>query len=409
MCTLIKKISNDMKDISLKDAGLYHGANIVYCNDDSEIFDNNYIKVGKEFEPINMKFYFNGSLFELATFGGYLIKDLKEILSKKIKISENDFEISFLSSNKQIYLKGDILLDKTTQKEKTIKDLKLNNKNYLTISLNKDIKINDEEENKLNEKENLISCIVKFENNLDSVKLIKINPEKTFLDLYELVEKEFPEISEKKSQNLDENQKFGFRLFEEINNKILSKSLFDKKINTYPVFLEDSVRLNIEIGEIYDDNEISLTILMNDKQNKESIIEKEFICDPQKYTITKIKKFLLDNFIMNDNNSISDEEKNKLYNNYILYEVNMFNEPEKPFKNEELSLENCKIKNHDIIFIKNISDIPNEIVYINIYYSNKELSFYDLLEIYEPFNLNDEKNYDKKLELKFLKKLLYRN
>ena len=89
-----------MKDISLKDAGLYHGVNIVYCNDDSEIFDNNYIKVGKEFEPINMKFYFNGSLFELATFGGYLIKDLKEILSKKIKISENDFEISFLSSNK---------------------------------------------------------------------------------------------------------------------------------------------------------------------------------------------------------------------------------------------------------------------------------------------------------------------
>ena len=132
------------------------------------------------------------------------------------------------------------------------------------------------------------------------------------------------------------------------------------------------------------------------EENKQ--IEREFICDPQKYTLFQIKKFLLDNFI--ETKTDNNEEKEKLYEKYLLYRVNLYNLPTKPYKNEKETLTIVGIKERDVLYLQNIMEIPNEIAYINIIYSDKETNYYDLLEKFEPMSFENKKN----LELKLPKK-----
>ena len=235
------------------------------------------------------------------------------------------------------------------------------------------------------------------------MQIIKINLEKTFLDLYQKIFEQFDIIREK-TENTDTNNisifdinNISFRLFNESENKIISKEYLDKKLNTSPVFIEGAPRLRIELGEIYNENEISLKILMNSISEENKQIEKEFICDPNKYTIFQVKKFLLDNII----ESKTKEEKEKLYENYLLYRTNLYNLPTKPIKLEKDLLANLGIKDRDVLFLQNILEIPNEIAYINIIFSNKELYHYDLGQNFEKINFEDFKE---KLELKLPKK-----
>ena len=53
-----------------------------------------------------------------------------------------------------------------------------------------------------------------------------------------------------------------------------------------------------------------------------------------------------------------------------------------------------------VLYLQNISEIPNEIGYINIYFSDKETEYYDLLEKFEPISFENKK----KLEMKLPKK-----
>ena len=136
---------------------------------------------------------------------------------------------------------------------------------------------------------------------------------------------------------------------------------------------------------------------MNSISEENKQIEKEFICDPNKYTIFQVKKFLLDNIIESE----TKEEKEKLYENYLLYRTNLYNLPTKPIKLEKDLLANLGIKDRDVLFLQNILEIPNEIAYINIIFSNKELYHYDLGQNFEKINFEDFKE---KLELKLPKK-----
>ena len=249
----------------------------------------------------------------------------------------------------------------------------------------------------------MIDCIVKFEDDESTVQIVKINLEKTFLDLYKTIFEQFDIIKEKTENNEINNiiafdiNNLSFRLFNESDNKILSKECFNKKLNTFPTFIEGDVRLRIELGEIYSENEISLKILMKSLSEENKQIEKEFICDPNKYTIFQVKKFLLDNII----ESKTKEEKEKLYENYLLYRTNLYNLPTKPIKLEKELLSNLSIKDRDVLFLQNILEIPNEIAYINIIFSNKDLYYYDLLQNFEKINFED---FEEKLELKLPKK-----
>ena len=235
------------------------------------------------------------------------------------------------------------------------------------------------------------------------MQIVKINLEKTFLDLYKTIFEQFDIIKEKTENNEINNiiefdiNNLAFRLFNESDNKILSKECFNKKLNTSPSFIEGDVRLRIELGEIYSENEISLKILMKSLSEENKQIEKEFICDPNKYTIFQVKKFLLDNII----ESKTKEEKEKLYENYLLYRTNLYNLPTKPIKLEKELLSNLSIKDRDVLFLQNILEIPNEIAYINIIFSNKDLYYYDLLQNFEKINFED---FEEKLELKLPKK-----
>jgi hypothetical protein len=214
--------------------------------------------------------------------------------------------------------------------------------------------------------------------------LVKISLDKTFKDLYKLIYEKFNIIKEK-YENIDFENNLMFRLFNEVDNKIISKDYFNKKLNTSPTFIEGDVRLRIEIGEIYSENEISLKILMKSLSDENKQIEREFICNPNKYNIFQVKKFLLDNFI----ESKTQEEKEKLYENYFLYKTNLYNLPTKPIKLEKELLSNLGIKDRDVLFLQNILEIPNEMAYINVIFSDKETYHYDLAKNFEKINFDD--------------------
>ena len=405
-----KIINEEMGELTLKDIGLYHYCNIVFCDKESEIFDLNIIKIGKEYEPVNLKFFYNGNIFELKTFGCYNITELKKILENKIKLKSDNFEICFMSGNKQIILKDDVLKNKLNNNEKNIKELNLEKKNILTIIPNDKSLLEQNNENQNdnininNNQDNMINCIVKFEDDESTVEIVKINLDKTFCDLYEIIYNQFPIIKEK-TENKDEQEKenkdknFQFRLFNELDNKIISRESFQKKLITSPAFVEGDVRLKIELGEIYNENEISLTIIMKSPYEENKQIEREFICDPQKYTLYQIKKFLLDNFIT-ETSTKSNEEKEKIYDNYLLYRVNIYNLPTKPYKNEKETVSIVGIKDRDALYLQNISEIPNEIGYINIYFSDKEANYYDLIDKFEPISFENKKRLEMKLPKK---------
>ena len=407
-----KKITiEENKNMTLKDLEFYHYCNVIFVEKNNEIFDLNFIKIGKEYEPCLLKFFYDGIIFEIKTFGCYYIDELKNIIEKKIGMKKDDFDIYFKSGNKKIFLTDNTIIKKNSKEEKNLKDLNLENKNILYISP-RDVTKNTSEQNpqsennnisNINNPENIIDCIVKFEDDESTVQIIKINLEKTFLDLYQKIFEQFDIIREK-TENTDTNNisifdinNISFRLFNESENKIISKEYLDKKLNTSPVFIEGAPRLRIELGEIYNENEISLKILMNSISEENKQIEKEFICDPNKYTIFQVKKFLLDNIIESE----TKEEKEKLYENYLLYRTNLYNLPTKPIKLEKDLLANLGIKDRDVLFLQNILEIPNEIAYINIIFSNKELYHYDLGQNFEKINFEDFKE---KLELKLPKK-----
>ena len=394
------------KDMTLKELGFYHYCNIIFVENNSEIFDLNYIKIGKEFEPVLLKFFYNGNILEVKTFGCYYINELKNILEKKIDLKKNEFEIYFPSGNKKIFLDDNVILKKNSKEEKNIKELNLENKNILYITLKEEKNCEEKKDineiNLNNETKNITECIVKFEDDESTVKIVQINLDKTFYDLYQLINKQFDIIKEKYDENITENvinteNDIVFRLYNESEGKIISKELFNKKLNTSPTFVEGDVRLRIEIGEIYNENEISLNIIMKSLNDDSKQIEKEFICDPNKYTIFQVKKFLLDNIIETE----TKEEKEKLYQNYLLYRTNLYNLPTKPIKLEKEFLSNLGIKDRDVLFLQNILEIPDEIAYINIIFSDKEIYHYDLCKNFEKINFY---NYKEKLELKLPKK-----
>ena len=403
-----KKLNfEENKNMTLKELEFYHYCNVILVEKNSDIFDLNYIKIGKEYEPCLLKFFYDGNIFDIKTFGCHYIDHLKNILESKIGLKKDDFDIYFMSGNKKIYLKENILFKKNSNEEKNLKDLNLENKNILYISPKEETKNSEEKNivnnNNINNPENMIDCIVKFEDDESTVQIVKINLEKTFLDLYKTIFEQFDIIKEKTENNEINNiiefdiNNLAFRLFNESDNKILSKECFNKKLNTSPSFIEGDVRLRIELGEIYSENEISLKILMKSLSEENKQIEKEFICDPNKYTIFQVKKFLLDNII----ESKTKEEKEKLYENYLLYRTNLYNLPTKPIKLEKELLSNLSIKDRDVLFLQNILEIPNEIAYINIIFSNKDLYYYDLLQNFEKINFED---FEEKLELKLPKK-----
>ena len=376
--TIIKKFNYEMKDLTFKELGFYHKCSIVFSKVNSPVFDINKIKIGNEYEPIVLKMYFNGNKFEFITYSNDNVIQLKEKLSNKIGIKSEDFELSFLGNGgKDIYLDNNIIEDKKTKELKTIKELHLHNKNLISITLKKDVKIDNEKIQVNNENE--INLIVKYEDEVDDIKIIKINLNQTFKDLYLLLEKEY-NINKSEEEN-----NFSFRILIEINNKIITKNQFEQKINSSPIFCEGDVRLKIEMGEIYQEDEISLNILMKDLTNQ--TISKEFICNPDKITINKMKLFLIK--FLTDLNDLKNEINE---NEYQIFKVDAFNEPLKAIKNETLTISKSFIKDHEFLWLKNIKEIPNEIAFINIYKSPFEENYFDISENFIPINLDDKSN-----------------
>ena len=162
-----KIIKEEMGEMTLKDIGLYHYCNIVFCEKESKIFDLNIIKIGKEYEPVYLKLFHNGNIFELKTFGCYNISELKNILEKKINLKSDAFDISFMSGNKQIILINDVIKNKLNNTEKNIKELNLEKKNILTIIPKENSNTQERKENEnininINNLDNIISCILTF-------------------------------------------------------------------------------------------------------------------------------------------------------------------------------------------------------------------------------------------------------
>ena len=76
----------------------------------------------------------------------------------------------------------------------------------------------------------------------------------------------------------------------------------------------------------------------------------------------------------------------------MLYRTNLYNLPTKAIKLEKELLSKLNIKDRDVLYLQNILEIPNEIGYINIIFSDKEVFYYDLLPNFEKINLEDFKD-----------------
>ena len=75
----------------------------------------------------------------------------------------------------------------------------------------------------------------------------------------------------------------------------------------------------------------------------------------------------------------------------MLYRTNLYNLPTKPIKLEKEFLSKLNIKDRDVLYLQNILEIPNEMGYINIIFSDKEAFYYDLLPNFEKINLENFK------------------
>ncbi len=140
-----------------------------------------------------------------------------------------------------------------------------------------------------------------------------------------------------------------------MDNKLIYKDKFNDKLSTDEVFIEGSVRLQIEMGEMYFTNQILLRVIIEINKKKDN---QEFIGDPSKVKISDIKSEFCKNL------GVKPED-------FRFYRVNEFKDPVKQIKNENLLLCKSGFKDTDTLYMKNINEDPYE-NYIFRFYMNIE-------------------------------------
>lgn len=364
LITLLKKITFDMSEIKVSEVGMYHQCNIVFVSKESKTFKD--VKIGQEYEPTCLKFYFNGTKFDFITYSNEPFNVLKENLEKKI--GSDKISLSFQTSNgKEVILDENTAMDKKEKKFKTVKELNLKGKPLLSITTETQSKTNLSSESSTDE----INCLVRHEENDEDVKIISIKLSETFGVLVKKIEEEF---------NLTSSS---FRCRLESSNKIISKSQYNEQVKKNPLFCEGDVRIKVENGEPYSENEILLLVLTKDSKNVQVI--KEFIGNPEKVKINQLKKILIENL-----NKENNEKENGNYtpltpSDYLLYKVDMFLDPIKQIKNEEQTLEEVGLKDKNYLCLRLAKEITSDTAFIEVF--KCEENYYDTTENFLPINV----------------------
>jgi hypothetical protein len=125
-----------------------------------------------------------------------------------------------------------------------------------------------------------------------------------------------------------------------------------KKLYTEESFIDGGVRLMIEYGEPYESTDFLLKILYDIDVNYKEL--KDFIGDPNKITVSDLKKFFCENFILKAEN-------------YMFYKTNWIRDPVKAMKNETLLLSKFSLNDGDCLYLKDNSSELFETYLIKFY------------------------------------------
>ena len=363
LITIIKKIPFDaVANLTIKDCELYHKSHIVIIQDNEDnSFNCPNIKIGTDYEPVALKMYFNGKKFDFIAYLNDSFDTLKSNLQTKLGIS--DIQISFTNpSGKEVILDDKATKDKKTNISKTVKQLNLHNKTLITLSSlsgNNGTNLQSDTVEKGDE----INCLIRFEYNEDDVQIITVNLLETFGELEKKVKCLLPE----------EQKDSPIRLRCEMTNKLIQKSQFESKISTDPMFVEGDVRIKVEYGEVYKEDEI--LIYINLKNSANITMTKTFIGNPQKVTIETMKKVIVSS--LNEENAQMDSEwKEKSDSEFALFKVDMFDDPIKAIKNETDTLSKCGIQDKEVLWLRPTIEILSDTAFIEVYQC--EANYYDL-------------------------------
>lgn len=150
-----------------------------------------------------------------------------------------------------------------------------------------------------------------------------------------------------------------------MNGSLIYKDEWNKKLSSDPEFLEGGVRLQIELGECYNKNEILVKLLVETGCEK---VYKEFIGE-ELTTLSQLKVFICNEL------NIKPEE-------YYVNKTSYLKDPIKVYKNENETLKKLGIKDGNLIYFENISQQLYEKYLVKVFLSgqgkNDDLTFLPL-------------------------------
>ena len=365
--------------VTISEVEMYHKCNIVLIDslDSDDIFIKSKIRIGNENEPIFLKMYHNGTKFNFACYLNDTFDDLKNLLKENLNTKE-EIEISFTNpSGKEITLDSRAVIDKSTKKTKTIKALNLHNKQLITVTTSSVASIAQ-----TSSLSDTINCLVKFEDDDDEVNVISMNIKDTFEKLHNDI------LTLCKKKNNTEGD-IAIRLRVEMTNKLIQKSEYIKPLSSSPMFVEGDVRIKVEYGDVYEEDECLITIMMKNALN--IVVSKTFIGKSKKVTIQEMKKTLV-KALNEDNKEIVTEQYTEIKaDEMTLFKVDAFDDPVKAIKNESQTLDEVGIKDKEHLWMRLNKDLLSNMALIFVYKS--EVNFYDTgNEHFIPVDIDDSKS-----------------
>lgn len=367
LVTLIKEITiKDLINETIQNLGFIMGSRFVIVQNK---FNNFTQKIGENYRLIHLRIFYEDISIVHIDYGNITVSELKQKLLNKLNIKSDDYvnyDILYKNGNgSEVILDENKIIDRKTKKEKTILELNLHSKKQLTlikrqIIENSNINANEDDLNN----EELINIYCHILNEDENEQHFKISPNSTFEQLFKDIKTLF---------KIEEDTKIRLRTL--INGKLIQKHQMKDQLNTSPIFIEGEVRIQIEFGETYLDDEIMLKIIISKK--KFNIPEtREYIINPEKTTIKTIKEMAFNDLDKLNKQENNNEQKN--VKDYLLFDINMNEEPCKAYKNENITIMQAKIKDQETLYLNNISNSVEFNALIDVYLS--DLNRYDICE-----------------------------
>jgi hypothetical protein len=415
---ILQKYDSTMKSETLENLKICHKGRFILVNKNQPHSENNLLadlidsQIGINYEPINLKIFYGTQEKQIRVFSNLDIPSFKDKIKQFLLIPQSiDIVLNFksgsgtssnlISNQKNINLEK-VGFDRKNQCWLNLKQLKVTDNSLIFIAKSAEggfCKNNNTDCTTNLEFEEKINCLVKIEDE-EEITVVRARLNTTFEQLIAKIKKKlnlkFEEENQSDAGNEINSTSPLIRVRKELDGKIIFKNQMTKQLHNDEMFIEGGVRLRVEFGEPYEISEILLKIILENKDSRDSSSNiREFIGDPEKTTISELKKFICEQF------NLKLEE-------HMFYKTSALGDPIKAIKNENQTITKSGLKDSDIIFFKNISADLYETYQIKLYSPRVgvnllEDSEYVFKPIDEKKNLILELNLSKENTLKNLK------